>query len=163
MKSGSQVRKSLGKKPGLFNGEILKISETNHNTTLDKVIVFLIIVLCLGRWERFTGNYLWRRQPLQNPTYQTCCLILPPSQGKSFWWVVLWKLREDKICTPGEPVLILAREISKRVNIVGYLCCNAIHSEIQRRDDVAFPTCKDSKNTSKVVTVVSKFPEISMA
>lgn len=49
MKSGSQVRKSLGKKPGLFNGEILKISETNHNTTLDKVIVFLIIVLCLGR------------------------------------------------------------------------------------------------------------------
>lgn len=33
---------------------------------------------------------------------------------------------------------------------MGYLSCNAIHSEILRRDDVAFQTCKDSsKNMSK--------------
>lgn len=38
---------SLGKKPVLFNGEILKISET---TALDKV-TFLLIMPCLGRWE----------------------------------------------------------------------------------------------------------------
>ena len=49
MNSGSQVRKSLGKKTGLFNGELLKISETTALNKVTDSTVFLLIVLHLGR------------------------------------------------------------------------------------------------------------------
>lgn len=58
-------------------------------------------------------------------------------------------LGEDKICTPGEPVSIF-QEQYVTVKIVRYLCCNTIHSEILRRDDVAFQSWKNSsKNMGK--------------
>lgn len=51
MNSGSQVRKSLGKETGLFNGEILKFFETTALNKVTDSTVFLLIVLHLGRWE----------------------------------------------------------------------------------------------------------------
>lgn len=45
------MKKSLGKKTGLFNGEIPKNSETTAPNKVTDSTVFLLIVLHVGRWE----------------------------------------------------------------------------------------------------------------